>query len=252
MATSAEIAELRESIQGAQRIVAFTGAGISTESGIPDFRSPGGLWTKYKPIQFQDFLNSAEARRETWRRKLGSSLEIGEKEPNVGHHALAHLHQQGRLAAVITQNVDGLHQRSGIPDEQVIELHGNSSYATCLTCARRYELEEVYERFEMTGDAPDCECGGYIKTATISFGQPMPYEPMLRAEEETQGCDLCLVLGTSLVVFPAASFPIKAKEGGAKVIIVNREPTDLDPIADLVVHGELGETLRLSVLGEPT
>lgn len=238
---------LKQLLEDSERIVAFTGAGISTESGIPDFRSPGGVWTKYKPIMFEDFMASAEARRETWRRKIGSAHEIGPLDPNAGHLALARLHDQGKLGAVITQNIDGLHQDSGIPESKVIEIHGNTTYAQCLECARRYELEDMIDQFERTGEAPECPCGGYIKTATISFGQPMPAEPMQRAEYESTHCDLFLVLGTSLVVFPAASFPLIAKEAGARVAIVNREPTELDVYFDLVVHGELGDTLSAAV-----
>ena len=240
--------ELRQAISHARRIVAFTGAGISTESGMPDFRSPGGIWSRYQPIMFQDFVNSAESRREAWRRKIGSDLEIGELRPNQGHYALAQLHTEGRLLAVITQNIDGLHQKSGIPDELIIEIHGNSNYATCLSCAKRFELSEVFTEFERTGEGPECDaCGGLIKTATISFGQPMPTDGMMRADEVIHGCDLFLVLGTSLVVFPAASFPLAAKEAGAKVAIINREPTELDSCADVLVHDELGTTLTAAI-----
>ena len=238
---------LQQLLENSERVVAFTGAGISTESGIPDFRSPGGVWTKYKPIMFEDFMASAEARRETWRRKIGSANEIGPLDPNEGHLALARLHEQGKLGAVITQNIDGLHQDSGIPESKVIEIHGNTTYAQCLECTLRYELDDMIDQFERSGEAPECACGGYIKTATISFGQPMPALPMQRAEYESTHCDLFLVLGTSLVVFPAASFPLIAKEAGARVAIVNREPTELDVYFDLVIHGELGETLTAAI-----
>ncbi|MEM1247761.1 MAG: Sir2 family NAD-dependent protein deacetylase [Acidobacteriota bacterium] len=238
---------LQQLLDASERVVAFTGAGISTESGIPDYRSPGGVWTKYQPILFEDFMSSAEARRETWRRKIGSSLEIGPLDPNEGHLALARLYERGKLGAVITQNIDGLHQDSGIPESKVIELHGNTTYAKCVECDQRFELDDMIDHFEKTGEAPVCPCGGYIKTATISFGQSMPAEPMQRAEYESTHCDLFLVLGTSLVVFPAASFPLIAKEAGARVAIVNREPTELDIYFDLVVHGELGETLTLAI-----
>jgi len=241
--------ELRELIGRSRRIVAFTGAGISTESGIPDFRSPGGIWTRYKPIEFSDFLASEEARRESWRRKIASDAAVRAATPNAGHRALARLFEDGKLACVITQNIDGLHQASGIPDHQVIELHGNSTYAHCLDCQRRYELEAIRPGFEASGRSPRCDdCGGFVKTATVAFGQSMPPAAMIRAEEAILACDLCLVAGSSLVVYPAAGFPELAKRRGARLVILNREPTDMDPIADLVLHREIGDTLG-SVVG---
>ncbi len=235
---------LHELIAGAQRIVAFTGAGISTESGIPDFRSPGGIWTKYQPIYFDDFMSSEEMRREAWRRKFATDETLSKAEPNAGHRALAKLVEQGRMSAVITQNIDGLHQRSGIPDSKVIELHGNSTYASCLDCGHRYELEPIKKAFLGKGMLPVCEkCDGIVKTATISFGQSMPEIPMIRAQEEAMACDLFIVLGSSLVVYPAAGFPRMAKRKGARLVIVNRDPTDQDDEADLVIHAEIGPTM---------
>jgi NAD-dependent deacetylase len=225
------------------RVVVFTGAGISTESGIPDFRSPGGLWSRYQPIDFSDFLSSHELRREAWRRKFATQPTLDAARPNRGHRAVAALVRSGAASAVITQNIDGLHQRSGVPDGQVIELHGNTTYARCLSCGARYELEPIRDAFERTAEPPACRCGGWIKTATISFGQPMPEEAMVRARREALAADLFLVLGSSLVVFPAAEFPALAKQRGADLVIVNREPTHLDPVADLVVHGEIGPIL---------
>ena len=239
---------LQQELAAAGRIVAFTGAGISTESGIPDFRSPGGIWTRYKPIYFDDFLASEEMRRESWRRKFATDETFMKAEPNAGHRALARLAEQGRLSAVITQNIDGLHQRSGIPDAKVIELHGNATYATCLDCGHRHELAPIRAAFLGAGRLPLCEkCEGIVKTATISFGQAMPEIPMARAQEEVMGCDLCLVLGSSLVVYPAAGFPLMAKRRGARLAILNRDPTDQDPEADLVIHGEIGPTLSRAV-----
>jgi NAD-dependent deacetylase len=168
---------------------------------------------------------------------------ISQAEPNRGHRAIARLVALGRVSSVITQNIDGLHQRSGVPAEQVIELHGNGTYATCLECARRYELPEVFAAFTIDEDPPVCECGGYIKSATISFGQPMPFEPMRRAQAETKSCDLFLAIGSSLVVYPAAGFPAVAKQNGSRLVILNREPTDLDYMADLVLNLEIGPTL---------
>jgi NAD-dependent deacetylase len=228
----------------ASRIVVFTGAGISTESGIPDFRSPGGVWSKMKPIYFQEFVGSEAKRREAWTRVFSGAAGWVGKAPNTGHFAVARLIASGKASAVITQNVDNLHQASGVPDDKVIELHGNASYATCLSCGLRHELAELRPVFVERGEIPVCrDCGELVKTATISFGQQMPEEPMLRAEAETQGSDLFVVLGSSLVVTPAALFPVKAKQYGARLVIVNREPTPLDEIADLVVNTEIGPTL---------
>jgi NAD-dependent deacetylase len=240
--------ELRRMIAEADSIVAFTGAGISTESGIPDFRSPGGIWTKYKPIEFSDFLGSEEARRETWRRKFATEPTLRKATPNAGHRALAKLVEQGKMPAVITQNIDGLHQASGVPEDQVIELHGNTTYAACLDCRRRYELDWVRGIFADNERLPMCtNCGGHIKTATISFGQSMPEAAMARAHEATLAADLFIVLGSSLVVYPAAGFPTLAKRNGARLAIVNREPTDQDEIADLVIHAEIGATMSRAI-----
>jgi NAD-dependent deacetylase len=235
---------LRELIAAARTVVPFTGAGISTECGIPDFRSPGGIWTKYQPIQFEDFLASQEMRDESWRRRLAMDAQFSTARPGRGHLALASLHRAGKVPAVITQNIDNLHQASGIPDAAVVELHGNTTYATCLDCARRYEVGWVRERFTAAGRSPDCEdCGGYVKTATISFGQAMPEGPMRRAEGLTLSCDLFLAIGSSLVVWPAAGFPLMAKRNGARLVILNRDATELDDVADLVIHEDIGSVL---------
>jgi NAD-dependent deacetylase len=239
---------LISTLRSATRIVIFTGAGISTESGIPDFRSPGGMWSRMAPIEFQDFLASEEMRRETWRRKLVTDRTVRAAEPNRGHRAVAHLVGTGACACVITQNVDGLHQRSGVPEDKVIELHGNSTYARCLDCGSRHELEPILSAFEKDETLPLCgECGGIVKTATISFGQRMPLDAVQRAEREALGCDLFIVLGSSLVVFPAADLPRLAKRNGARLVIVNREPTDQDRSADLVIHEDIGPTLSAAV-----
>ena len=240
---TSETARFRELLEAARRIVFFTGAGISTESGIPDFRSPGGIWTRFRPIDFGEFMASEETRREAWRRKFEIDKTLRAAKPNAGHAAIARLVQRGKASCVITQNIDGLHQASGVPDEQVVELHGNTTYARCLTCGKRYELEPIRERFERDGEAPACGCGGYIKTATISFGQAMPEAEMARSEEETNACDLFVSIGSSLVVYPAAGFPALAKRRGAGLVILNRDPTDFDDIADLVLHREIGPTL---------
>lgn len=239
-----DLAELRRLIDAAERVVVFTGAGISTESGIPDFRSPGGIWSRMKPIYYQEFVASEEARVESWRRKFESDPVMRAAAPNRGHRAVAALVGRGKISHVVTQNIDGLHQASGIADHQVIELHGNSTYAHCLDCQRRYELDDLRPGFEATLKSPRCDdCGGYVKTATVAFGQSMPPAAMIRAEEAILACDLCLVAGSSLVVYPAAGFPELAKRHGAGLVILNREPTDMDAIADLVLHREIGETL---------
>ena len=239
-----DVRALREMIASARRGVCFTGAGVSTESGIPDFRSPGGIWSRTTPIYFDEFVRSEEARRESWRRKIEIDRDMGGARPNRGHRAVARLVRDGRLSAVITQNIDGLHQASGVPDERTIELHGNGTYAACLACGARHELGPIMAAFDRDETLPACrDCGGLVKTATISFGQAMPEAEMARAREETLACDLFLAVGSSLVVHPAAGFPAMAKRNGARLAIVNREPTDLDSVADLVVNREIGSTL---------
>jgi len=239
------IARLRKLVDEADVVVPFTGAGISTECGIPDFRSPGGLWTKYQPIPFDEFMASAEMRSESWRRRFAMEKQFSTARPGCGHLALASLHRFGKIPAVITQNIDNLHQASGFAPDKVVELHGNTTYATCLDCSRRYELVWVKERFLSSGRAPDCDdCGGYVKTATISFGQAMPEEAMRRAEALSGACDLFLAIGSSLVVWPAAGFPLLAKRSGARLVVLNREATDFDDMADLVVRADIGQTLK--------
>jgi NAD-dependent deacetylase len=241
----AAVDALRRLFATSDVVLPFTGAGISTECGIPDFRSPGGIWTKYQPIQFDDFLASREMRDESWRRRFAMEDQFGAARPGRGHLALASLHRAGKAPAVVTQNIDNLHQASGVAAEHVVELHGNTTYATCLSCARRYELAWVRERFAAEGGhAPDCSCGGYIKTATVSFGQAMPEAEMRRAEDLAYGCDLFVAIGSSLVVWPAAGFPLMAKRNGARLVIVNRDPTEFDDMADLVVRQDIGSVLQ--------
>jgi NAD-dependent deacetylase len=235
------IDHLQELVDGARVIVPFTGAGISTECGIPDFRSPGGLWTKNRPIPFDEFLASQEMRNEAWRRRFAMDAHFSAAQPGRGHLALASFYRTGKSPAVI----DNLHQSSGISGEHVIELHGNNSYALCLDCAKRFELSWVRQQFTDANErAPDCpDCGGHIKTATISFGQAMPEREMRRAEQLTLDCDLFLAVGSSLVVWPAAGFPLLAKKNGARLVIINREATEFDEIADLVVREDIGTVL---------
>jgi NAD-dependent deacetylase len=238
------ILRLRDLIEGAAAIVPFTGAGISTECGIPDFRSPGGLWTKNQPIPFDAFMASAEMRNEAWRRRFVMEESFAKAKPGRGHLALASLYRAGKVPALVTQNIDNLHQASGIAPDDVVELHGNTTYAVCLECDQRYELGWVRQEFEAAGQhVPDCKCGGYIKTATVSFGQAMPADAMTRAEQLTKRCDLFLAIGSSLVVWPAAGFPLMAKRNGAALVIINREPTEFDELADLVVRHDIGDVL---------
>jgi NAD-dependent deacetylase len=240
------IARLRELIEDSRVIVPFTGAGISTECGIPDFRSPGGIWTRMRPIEFDDFLKSQDMRDESWRRRFAMEEQFAAARPGRGHRAIASLYRAGKVPGVITQNIDNLHQASGIAPDHVVELHGNTTYANCLDCGKRYELSWVRERFSASGGrSPDCpQCSGYIKTATVSFGQAMPEAAMRRAQELAESCDLLLAIGSSLVVWPAAGFPLAAKRHGARLAIINREATEFDDIADLVVHHDIGAALE--------
>jgi NAD-dependent deacetylase len=239
---------LRDLIAASRKALVFTGAGISTESGIPDFRSPGGVWSRHRPIYFEDFMASEAKRREYWRLKFLVDQDIREAKPNAGHIAVAKLVRTGIVGYVITQNVDGLHQASGIPEERVIELHGNTTYAACLDCGKRFELGPIRAAFERDERLPVCDrCRGIVKTATISFGQAMPAEAMRRAEAATLACDLFLAIGSSLVVYPAAGFPELAGRNGARLIILNRDPTPLDSLADLVLNAEIGPTLAAAV-----
>ncbi|MCP4665488.1 MAG: NAD-dependent deacetylase [Deltaproteobacteria bacterium] len=243
-----QIERFRSMVEACKKGVVFTGAGISTESGIPDFRSPGGIWTKYRPIEFQDFMASEEMRRESWRRKFATDNLMKKAEPNKGHLAVAKLVQMGKVTSVITQNIDGLHQLSGVADEKVIELHGNATYAACLECRNRYELDVLRAAFEKDETLPICDlCGGIVKTATISFGQSMPVDEMQAAQNETLACDLFIAIGSSLVVYPAAGFPEVAKRNGARLVILNRDPTSFDGIADLVINAEIGPALSVVV-----
>ncbi len=237
---------LRQWLDESQRVVVFTGAGMSTDSGIPDFRSPGGVWTRMAPIMFEDFLASEDTRIEAWKRKFTLDDEIGQPQPNDGHKAIAKLVARGEVSTVITQNIDNLHQNSGIDDSQIIELHGNGSYAKCLDCDLRHELSDIRQAFfaSQQSQAPGCQnCGGIVKSATVSFGQAMPEAEMLRAEEATMQCDLFLAIGSSLQVFPAAGFPIMARHNGARLVILTREPTELDDAASLVLNEEITPTL---------
>lgn len=242
------IARLTALLSASKRGVVFTGAGISTESGIPDFRGPTGVWTRIKPIYFQEFIASPAARQEAWRRRFSNEDGWVGAKPNAGHAAVARLVHMGKVASVITQNVDNLHQDSGVPAEQVIEIHGNATYARCLECRVRIELKDLELEFHETGTVGPCkQCGGIVKTATISFGQSMPALEMQRAEAAAVSCDLMLVLGSSLSVFPAADIPHRAKQQGAQLVIINAEHTPMDDLAELVIQASIGATLSAAV-----
>lgn len=239
-----DIEELAALVHRSRRAVIFTGAGISTECGIPDFRSPGGFWTKYKPIHFREFLASEETRFEAWRRFLMIREAIGNAEPGPGHRAVAELVALGHVAHVITQNIDGLHERAGVPKEQIIEIHGNGTYATCLACGSRHEIDWVRDTMAATAKAPAClTCGGIVKSATISFGQAMPEQQMADARAATFNADLFIAIGSSLQVFPAAGFPVTATHNRTPLVIINREPTGLDGLARLVINAEIGAVM---------
>ncbi|MFV1967021.1 MAG: NAD-dependent deacetylase [Pirellulaceae bacterium] len=226
----------------AHHAVTFTGAGISTESGIPDFRSPGGVWATSQPVYFDEFMRSATARHEYWRQKDATHEDFMNSDPNAGHQILAQWERDGRLRAVITQNIDGLHQVAG--SEAVLELHGTARSVSCLDCGARFEAGPMMERFRAEDRPPDCpECGGLLKHATISFGQKLPSDVLRESTHLSEQADLFLAMGSSLVVQPAASLPPLAKQNGARLVIINRDPTPLDELADAVIHGSIGETL---------
>ena len=228
------------------RVVAFTGAGISTESGVSDFRSPGGVWSKYQPVMFQDFLARADARRQYWRMKKEGYWEMRRAKPNAGHRALARLEAAGKLVAVITQNIDGLHQDAG--SQRVLELHGTSRSVVCLQCEARYDPDAIQARLENGEEIPLCDsCGGPLKSATVSFGQTLPQDVLSEACNLCAGTNLMLAIGSSLVVEPAASLPLQAKRSGARLVILNRTETPLDRIADVVLREHIGDSLTAVV-----
>ncbi len=229
-------------LRQARHTVAFTGAGISTESGIPDFRSPGGIWSQSQPVLYQDFLAGAEARHEYWRQKSHAHADFAAAEPNQGHRVLAQWEARGWLEALITQNIDGLHQAAG--SRKVLELHGTARAIACLSCPARFDPDPLVQQFLETDVVPECpECGGLLKHATISFGQPLPADVLQDAMDRSRGCDLFLAMGSSLVVEPAANLPRVASSSGARLVIINREPTDQDDLAEVVLRAGIGDTL---------
>lgn len=232
-----------ESILHSNYPVFFTGAGISTNSGIPDFRGPKGFWKTNAPIMFQDFVNQESQRLKYWTQSVEFKSNFQEKKPNEGHIIITDIINEKESGHCITQNVDNLHQRSGLKEDQVTELHGNATYAVCLNCQKKFELIKIHQEFQEIRQSPSCdECDGWIKTATISFGQPMPEDKMIIAQAETLKADVFIVAGSSLSVFPAANFPLIAKENGAKLIIINNEETQFDHFADILIHDDISKT----------
>ncbi|MBA7601491.1 NAD-dependent protein deacetylase [subsurface metagenome] len=235
-----------EMVLQAKKLVVFTGAGVSTESGISDFRSPGGIWDRFDPseLNYQTFMASEAGREKYWQFSRALWPEIAGAEPNPGHHAIAELHRLGRLDCVITQNIDNLHQRAGVPEAKVIELHGTMKWVNCLECGQRYPREQIQARLDAGTKVPRCDgCGGIMKPATVSFGQPMPEQETRQAEAVAAACDLFLSVGSSLVVYPAAQMPLIAKENGARLVIINLTPTPHDHYADIVINEKTGSVL---------
>jgi NAD-dependent deacetylase len=239
-----EIKQIAEKIKQGAKNVVFTGAGISTESGIPDYRSQGGIWDKFRPVYFDEFMSSRDAREKYWRKWKALYRGITRAEPNTGHVSIAKLNRMGLLSAVITQNVDGLHQASGLADEKIIELHGNTRRIRCMTCRKITPTEEIQERLDSGDPAPDCKCGGYLKPDTISFGQAMPVVEVEKATALSQTCDFFLVVGSTLLVQPAAHMPIYAKQNGAFLAIVNLSETPCDNMCDVLIRDKAGEVLQ--------
>ncbi len=238
------IGELARAVERSDKIVVFTGAGVSTESGLSDFRSPGGAWSRYDPEDFHidRFLASKEARMRNWQFRK-EFVETASK-PNPAHYAIAELERMGKLLGVITQNIDGLHHAAGNSEEKIVELHGTMNYAKCLSCDDRLPLLDVLRRIEEGDEDPHCErCGGLLKAATVSFGEALPAAALERAHELSISCDLFVVVGSSLVVYPAAGMPPLAKRSGAKLAIVNDAATEMDSLADILVRGKAGQTL---------
>ncbi|MBI3014946.1 MAG: Sir2 family NAD-dependent protein deacetylase [Candidatus Tectomicrobia bacterium] len=229
-------------LKACRDVVFFTGAGISTESGVPDFRSPGGIWTRYTPVYYSDFLDSEAARIQYWKMKKETNELYKNVKPNIGHYSIAEFEKRGQLLGLITQNVDGLHQMAGVSEEKIVELHGTDRKVTCLQCGKEFEPNAIYERIVGDFRPPICDaCGGYLKPATISFGQQMPLRAMQRAQEWSEAAKVFIVVGSSLVVQPAASFPVIAKQSGALLAIINRDDTPLDSLADYRWDREIGE-----------
>jgi len=241
-ALAGQVADL---IINAKKLVVFSGAGISTESGIPDFRSPGGIWSRFDPDDFtyQKFISDPESRRKQWR-MLGEGHLTTDAKPNAAHYAIAELDKMGRLDCVITQNVDNLHQKAGVPDDRVFELHGNLQRAVCLGCGRVYPFEQIKLRLDQGEEIPDCEdCHGMLKPTAVFFGEQLPHEVLTEAGNRSSGCDLFIVVGSTLVVYPAAYMPVYAVQAGARLVIVNLSSTPMDGEATVLINAKAGEAM---------
>ena len=238
-----KINRIAEKIAAKGKNIIFTGAGISTESGIADYRSKGGIWDKFKPVYFDDFMTSRDARIEYWREKSELYRHLARARPNRGHRAIFELYESGLVQAVITQNIDGLHQASGLPDDRVIELHGNTLRVCCMQCNKISPIHEIQKRIDAGDLAPECECGGYLKPDTISFGQAMPHDLVQKAVKFSQECDLFLVVGSTLIVQPAAMMPLYASRAGAFLSIINLSMTPVDQMCDVLIRGRAGSIL---------
>lgn len=238
-----QIKSLAKAWSSSQKQVVFTGAGISTESGIPDFRSKGGLWEKYQPIYYDEFMSSKEARIEYWRRKADLYPNLVAAKPNSAHQAIARLHEKGLVEAVVTQNIDGLHQLAGVPDDNVIELHGNTMRVRCMSCDNLESIHDIQKRIDAGDSAPECTCGGYLKPDTISFGQSMPVEETNRAVKLCSSCDFLIVIGSTLLVQPASLMPGYAKQNGAYLAMINLSETPYDGECDLKIEDKAGKVM---------
>ena len=240
------IAKGAQIIKEAQKILIFSGAGMSTESGIPDFRSPGGVWSKYDPsdFYFDKFISSEKAREKYWEMSTEFYDTMKDAVPNRAHLAIRAIEESGKLLAIVTQNIDNLHHKAGNSPERIIEIHGTAFSVSCLSCGKKYDRDDIQERLNSGVKVPYCDdCAGILKPDTISFGQAMPEDKMADALMYARECDLCIVLGSSLVVYPAASVPVHAVQNGARLIIINRDETPLDAEADLVCHESLSKAL---------
>lgn len=244
MSRAGDFGALRRLIEGSRRMAVLSGAGLSAECGVPDFRSPGSPWQVHKPISFADFLSDPGMRREAWRRKFAMDDIYAGARPGRGHYALTRLYKAGLLRRVITQNIDGLQQAAGLPADALIELHGNGTFARCLNCGTRHDLAPIRAAFEATGALPECRCGGIVKSASIAFGQAIPPDDLRHATETACSCDLLLVVGSSLLVRPASRFPAVARQNGARTAVINRDPTPFDASADLVIREDIGTALE--------
>jgi len=231
-------------IKESKHLVVFTGAGISTESGIPDYRSQGGIWDKFKPVYFDEFMSSEKSRIKYWEQRLDMEKSLSVSKPNAGHKSLAKLHDRGNLKALITQNIDGLHEASGIPKEKIIELHGNTRRVRCMRCKKLISWEEAMVMIDAGEKAPACSCGGFFKPDTISFGQAMPVEETQRAAMLSSKSDVFIVVGSTLLVQPAALMPEYAKNAGSFLVIINLSETPYDNVCDVLIRGKASEVLK--------